>query len=139
MHIALMRVAVILVAIALGAASASASVGGNAATEAFWKCPSEFTFETLGSAVHCKKPAFIDRKPLSGCPIGLYPATDRIGNKDVCAATNPVSGEISIERGCKPTDVVLGYTKRIVAGIDFCGKPIAAEIQPPTVSVNLST
>lgn len=111
----------------------------SAVSEPFWKCPSGFAFDVSGNAAHCKKPASVERKLLAGCPIGLYPAPDKLGEKDMCAGTNPVSGEIAVERGCKATDVALGFTKRMVSGTDYCGKPIAAEIVAPSVMVVLTT
>ena len=126
------------IAFAAGTVSATAAAGRNAAAETFWKCPTGFGFETSGNAVHCKKSPYVDHKPLGKCPIGLYAYADRIGTKDMCAATNPVTGEIGVERGCVSTDLVLGYTKRIVVGADYCGKTIPAEFQPPTVAISLT-
>lgn len=108
------------------------------ATETFWGCPAGFTFETSGNAAHCKRPATIDRKLLGGCPVGLFALTDRIGTKDMCGATNPVSGEISIERACKATDVALGYTKRIVTGTDYCGKALPPQVEAPSRAITVT-
>ena len=121
-----------------GLSATEAPARATAASEPFWKCPAGFAFDVNGSAAHCKKPAYIERKLLAGCTIGLYPAADKLGEKDMCAGTNPVSGEIAVERGCKATDVALGFTKRIVAGTDYCGKAIAPEIVAPSVMVVLT-
>jgi hypothetical protein len=134
----MMTLAAIVVAFAAGTMSATGAVARNAAAEAFWKCASGYAFATNGNAVHCKKVAYIDKKPLGKCPIGLHAYVDRIGDKDMCSVTNAVIGEIGMERGCVSTDLVLGYTKRIVAGADYCGKPIPAEIKPPSVAVSLT-
>ena len=134
----IISLAVIAIAFAAGTMSATGAVARNAAAEAFWKCSTGFAFETSGSAVHCKKAAYTDKKPLGKCPVGLYAYADRIGNKDMCSATNVVTGEVGVERACMASDVVLGYTKRLVNGTDFCGKLIPAEIQAPPVVVNLT-
>ena len=134
----IISLAAVAVAFAAGTMSAESVTARTAAAEMFWKCPSGFAFETNGSAAHCKKPAYVDHKPLGKCPVGLYIYADRIGTKDMCAATNPVTGEIGVERGCVSTDLVLGYTKRIVAGTDYCGKTMPAAFQPPTVAVSLT-
>jgi hypothetical protein len=133
----MITVAASVVAFTAGTMSPSSAVARNAATEAFWKCPTGFAFETNGSAVHCKKAAYIDQRPLGKCPLGLYPATDRIGEKDTCSATNALTGELGVDRACTAPDVVLGYTKRIVHGTDYCGKSKPAELLPPTVMVSL--
>lgn len=124
------------VCLALVAASTDeAFARSSSASETFWMCPSGFAFEVSGKAVHCKKAAYTERKVVAACPLGLYAMVDRIGQKDMCAATNPVSGEVSVERGCKSTDVILGFTKRIVSGADFCGKDVPAQIVAPNVAV----
>ncbi|HLE57655.1 MAG TPA: hypothetical protein VJB15_11275 [Rhodothermia bacterium] len=134
----MLGLAAIVIAFAAGTMSAPAAGARSAAAEAFWKCSTGFAFETSGNAVHCKKAPYTDRRSLAGCPIGLYPYTDRSGNKDMCSATNLVTGELGVERACKPSDVVVGYTKRHVDGLDFCGKYMLAEIRAPTVVVNLT-
>ena len=134
----IISLAAIGIAFAAGTVSATGAAARNAAAETYWKCPTGFAFETSGSAVHCKKSPYVDHKALGKCPIGLYAYADRIGTKDMCAATNPVTGELGVERGCISTDLVLGYTKRIVAGADYCGKAIPAEFQPPTVAISLT-
>ena len=123
-------------ALTVGAVSISdASASSVAYTELFYRCPAGYVFETSGSAVHCKKPAYTSTKPLANCTIGLYAAIDRIGNKDMCAATNPISGEVGIERGCISTDLIAGYTKKIVDGQDYCAKAVPVDIKPPSVAV----
>jgi len=108
-----------------------------AASEAFWKCSSGFAFEVQGNAVHCKKAAYTDKRDLAGCRLGLYALADRVGDKDMCGATNPLSGEIGIERGCLASEVIQGYTKRIVHGTDYCAKSIPAELRAPSVMVTI--
>lgn len=122
----------------LAAAPAAGARVSTLATEVFYKCESGYAFETSGNAAHCKKPAYTDRRTLADCIVGLYPSADRIGSKDMCAATNPVSGEISVERACRPTDLAAGYTKRIVAGVDYCGKLMPQQIEAPSRPVSLS-
>ena len=131
----IISLAVIGIAVAAGTTSATNATARNAAGEVFWKCSSGFAFETSGSAVHCKKASYTDKKALAGCPLGLYGYVDRIGAKDMCSATNAVTGELGVERGCKATDVAMGYTKRQVDGLDFCGKFMPSEIQAPSVSI----
>lgn len=108
-------------------------------SEVFYKCPSGYAFEVNGSAAHCKKPAYTDRRELSGCLVG-FPTfrQDRVGSKDMCSGTNPVTGEVLMEAACKVEDVSAGYTKRIVGGRDFCGKLIPQQIQAPNVAVSLT-
>ena len=110
-----------------------------AASEIYWRCEQGFAFETSGSSVHCKKPGYTDRRALAGCKPGLYPMVDRIGDKDMCSGTNIVTGEVSMERGCVASDLLLGYTKRIVDGTDYCGKLIPAEFRAPSVAVTVTS
>jgi hypothetical protein len=112
-----------------------ASARSAAYTELYYRCPAGYAFETSGAAVRCKKPAYSITRPLANCSLGLYPATDRIGDKDMCAATNPISGEIGVERGCVPSDLLAGYTKKIVDGQDYCTKAMPEDIKPPSVAV----
>lgn len=128
--------AVLAAAVAVAAVRIpDASARSAASTELYYRCPAGYAFETSGSAVRCRKPAYSINKPLANCTIGLYAATDRIGDKDMCAATNPVSGEIGVERGCAPADLLAGYTKKIVDGPDYCAKPMRADIKPPSVAI----
>ena len=92
-----------------------------------------YAFATSGDAAHCKKPAYTDQRSLAACPLG-FPTfrADRLDSKDMCAGTNPVTGEVLIEPGCKAEDLTAGYTKRIVRGNDFCGKLIPQQIQAPS-------
>ena len=117
-------------------AAPAAAARVNAATEIFYGCQSDFSFEATGSSAHCKKPAYTDHRKLADCTL-LFPATDRIGNKDMCAATNPLSGEIGVERACKLEDRNDGYTKRTVPGLDYCGKLIPQQIQPPDRAISV--
>ena len=133
----MMSLAAIVVAFAAGTMSAPAADARKSAGEAFWRCATGFAFEVSGSAVHCKKPTYVLRKPLGKCPIGLYAYTDRIGDKDTCSATNAITGELGVEHGCATTDIALGYTKRIVHGTDYCEKSMPAEIVAPSVAILL--
>lgn len=102
----------------------------------FFRCDSGFTFETRNNAARCIKPASVETRPLENCPhiggVGLFPAVDRSGLRDMCAGTNPVTGEVSVERACPG-----GYNKRIVRGPDRCERPLPAQVRAPSVSVNL--
>jgi len=129
--------AVIATAVVFTVFSAPASAARSLFAESYWRCPSGFAFETNGSAVHCKKPSYTVTKALAPCTIGLYAAMDRVGNKDMCAATNPISGEIGIERACAITDVAAGYSKRIVDGLDYCARTLPAEIQAPNMEITI--
>ncbi|HEX6574882.1 MAG TPA: hypothetical protein VF042_07900 [Gemmatimonadaceae bacterium] len=113
------------------------SAAARPMAEVYYRCQSGYAFETNGSAVHCKKPAWTEQRSLANCPIGLYPTVDRIGSKDMCAATNAISGEIDVEQGCTPADIVLGFTKKIVAGKDYCAKGHPAEITAPSVAISI--
>jgi hypothetical protein len=103
----------------------------------YYKCASGYDFQVNGNAARCRKPPLVEQRPLGGCPIGLYPTPDRIGNKDICAATNPISGEIDVEQGCRPTDVVQGFVKKIVAGKDYCVRTRPEEITAPSLPVSV--
>ena len=125
-----------------GAAAASATTGSgaNAAStmaEVYYACPSGYAFSTSGDAAHCKKPAYTDMKALAACPVG-FPTfrEDRLENKDMCAGTNPLTGEVLVEPGCNVGDLTAGYTKRIVNNRDYCGKLMPQQIQPPNRAVS---
>jgi hypothetical protein len=138
-RLAQLKIAALIAVIGIAASTTyEADAAPPAASEVYWRCEQGFAFETSGSSVHCKKPAYTDRRALAGCKIGLYPMVDRIGNKDMCSGTNIVTGEISIERACLASDVLLGYTKRIVDGTDYCGKSIPAEFRAPSVMVTVT-
>ena len=107
------------------------------ADEVYYRCPSGYAFETSGSAVRCRKPAWVEQHALAGCPIGLYPTVDRVGSKDMCAATNGITGEIDVEQGCTSADVVQGFTKKIVIGKDYCAKGHPAEVVAPSIAITL--
>ena len=55
----------LVVGIAKGPAVASAA--SSVMSEPFWRCPSGYAFETSGSAVHCKKPAYTSTKAFMPC------------------------------------------------------------------------
>jgi hypothetical protein len=130
--------AILAVAVA-SAASAPAAVARRSSldSEAFWKCSTGYQFEVAGTAAHCKKAAYTARKSLAPCVIGLFAATDRVGTKDMCSASNSLTGEIGIERACNREDIEAGYTKRIVSGTDFCGKAIPETVIAPNVMITL--
>jgi hypothetical protein len=134
--------AIILTAAGTAAARGNSGPHSAASTmeaEVFFKCPSGYAFEVSGSAAHCKKPAYTDRRELGGCLVA-FPTfrQDRVGSKDMCSGTNPLTGEVLMEAGCKVEDTSAGYTKRIVAGRDFCGKLMPQQIQAPNVAVSLT-
>jgi hypothetical protein len=122
--------------IAAAAFAPHASARTTSASEPFWRCSSGYTFETSGSAVHCKKPLWTETKAYMNCAIGLTLKYDQVGNTDMCTGVTPL-GAVSIEPACNPTDVLAGYTKRIVDGKDFCGKTHPAEIVAPSVVISL--
>jgi hypothetical protein len=132
-------------AAAIGAAAAAAAsattnrnASGSALAEVFYACPSGYAFaQNGGDAAHCKKPAYTDQRVLGACPVG-FPTyrVDRLDSKDMCSGTNPVTGEVLVEPGCKVEDLTAGYTKRIVASRDYCGKLMPQQIQPPNRAVS---
>ena len=135
---------ILTVAAIAGFATAAASavtghsIGTVSTAEVYFACPAEYAFATSGSdAAHCKKPAHTDMRVLGACPVG-FPTyrVDRLENKDMCAGTNPVTGEVLVEPGCKVEDLTQGYTKRVVAGRDYCGKLIPQQIQAPNRAVS---
>ena len=133
--------ALAIVAIITGGTAASTSVrslhANSAATaEVYYSCPEGYAFATSGDAAHCKKPAYTDMRVLGACAIG-FPTfrADRLDKKDMCAGTNPITGEVLVEPACKVEDLTAGYTKRIVAGRDYCGKLMPQQIQPPNKAV----
>ncbi len=134
-------VAALIAAALTGAMTAPEAAARNSsfASEAFWRCPSGYLFESSSNAVHCKKAAYTDHRSLAPCMTGLYAATDHIGTKDMCSATNAITGELGVERACKPEDAAAGYSKRIVSGVDFCGKAIPQTVIAPSVMVTLTT
>ena len=141
-----MRASTILSALAVvavitaGTASTSVrSLHANATVtaEVYYTCPDGYAFAVSGDAAHCKKPAYTDQRSLATCPIG-FPTfrTDRLDKKDMCSGTNPLTGEVLVEPGCKVEDISGGYTKRIVSGKDYCGKLIPQQIQAPSRAVS---
>lgn len=123
---------------AAGTTRSSLHASAAAAAEVYYTCPDGYAFATSGSdAAHCKKPAYTDQRVLGACPIG-FPTfrADRLEKKDMCAGTNPVTGEVLVEPACKIEDLSAGYTKRIVSGRDYCGKLMPQQIQPPNKAVS---
>jgi hypothetical protein len=86
-----------------GAASASSAVTELQA-ERYFTCPSGYVFRAASDAAHCKKHPRYGYRGLVPCPnnfgVGLFAKTDAIGRKDMCTGTNPVTGEVAVERGC---------------------------------------
>ena len=133
-----LSVMALLVAMVSGAVFAPrASARTPSETEVYWKCSSGYAFEVSGNAVHCKKASWTETKPFMGCAIGLTLKYDAVGNTDMCTGTTPVTGIVSIEPGCYPTDLVNGFTKRTVSGKDFCGKLHPAQIIAPSQAISL--
>jgi hypothetical protein len=122
-----------LVALAPGAASAASPTVAPQA-ERYFSCPSGYTFRAANDAAHCKKAGRYSYDSLVPCPnnlgVGLFAKTDAIDNKDMCTGTNPITGEVAVERGCR-----VGFTKRIVRGTDQCRKYIPGDIVAPSVEV----
>ncbi len=123
--------------VAVGATSRPTTLGAATSTmsDPYWRCPSGYAFETSGSAVHCKKPAWTETKPFMAC---LVPTPDL--KLDLVSQTDMCSGGIGIavtaEPSCYPTDMAAGFTKRHVAGKDFCGKIHPAEVIAPNQLVS---
>lgn|SRR5574338_945468 len=115
---------------------AVASPAPTAAAEAYWRCPSGFAFETSGSAVHCKKPSWTETKPFMACMIPTPDLkVDLMGTTDMCAGAVGVT--VTAEPVCYPTDIANGFTKRRVAGKDYCGKTHPAEVIAPNLMITL--
>jgi len=131
------RLLVLAVAAAIGAtglaatfhpARLSAAAAVNA--EVYWRCPSGYAFETSGSAVHCKKPAWTETKPAMSCVIPTPNLKfDLVGTTDMCSGGIGIA--VTAEPLCYPTDLSNGYVKHHVAGKDFCGKFHPVEIIAP--------
>jgi hypothetical protein len=118
----------VLFAIAPGAASAASPSAGPQA-ERYFSCPSGYAFRTSSDAAHCKKSARYQYDSLMPC-VSLFVKTDAIGDKDMCTATNPLTGQVAVERGCR-----IGFSKRIIRGTDQCRKYIPGDIVAPSVEV----
>jgi hypothetical protein len=122
-----------LFALAPGAASAASPTAALQA-ERYFSCPTGYTFRAANDAAHCKKAGRYSYDSLVPCPnnlgVGLFVKTDAIGDKDMCTGTNPLTGEVAVERGCR-----VGFTKRIVRGTDQCRKYIPGDIVAPSVEV----
>jgi hypothetical protein len=123
---------------AAGTTNSSLHASAAATAEVYYACPDGYAFAMSGSdAAHCKKPAYTEQRSLAACPIG-FPTfrADQVDKKDMCAGTNPVTGEVLVEPGCKVEDLTAGFTKRIVTGRDYCGKLILQQIQAPSRAVS---
>jgi hypothetical protein len=114
-------------------------LGGAVATpsaEAFWRCPSGYTFETSGTAVHCKRAAWTETRAAGICAGPTQSLkVDLVGTTDMCAAG--VGQSDGVEPVCDSADVAVGFTKRRVAGKDFCAKSHPADIIAPNQKVSL--
>lgn len=110
------------------------SAAAAATAETYWRCPSGYAFETSGSAVHCKKPAWTETKAAMPC-IAPTPdlKLDLVDKTDMCSGGIGVA--ITAEPLCYPTDLAAGYVKYHVAGKDFCGKAHPVEIIAPNLAV----
>jgi hypothetical protein len=97
----------------------------------YWSCQAGYQFQTSGSAVRCYRAAYNQVGRLQPCLIGFHATTDFSGNRDFCAADNPALGQIGAERACS-----IGFTKRIVTGVDRCLKAIPASSKAPSVGVD---
>ena len=127
----------LLVTIIAGAAFApGASARTSSAAEVYYKCADGYAFGTAGDAAHCKKPAWTEAKPPMGCTLGMGLTLDAVAYTDMCAGTNAITGVVSVEPGCYPTDVANGFTKRRVNGRDYCGRLHPQEIMPPSRAVS---
>lgn len=131
-RLALSLLAAALVAGILAVAPASASATAEA--ERYFSCPQGYSFRATSDAAHCKKPDRFETRGLMPCAnqlgVGLFARRDHTGNKDMCAGTNPITGEVAVERSCP-----IGFSKRIVRGTDQCRKRIEGEIVAPSVAV----
>jgi len=117
-------------------ASAAPATVGALQGEAFWRCPSGYAFETSGSAVHCKKPAWTGTRAFMPCVVPTPDLkVDLMSQTDMCAGN--VGATVSAEPLCYPTDIAAGFTKRHVAGKDFCGKSHPAEVIAPNLLITL--
>ena len=117
-------------------AAASPSTVRALQGEAFWRCPSGYAFETSGSAVHCKKPAWTETRAFMPCGVPTPDLkVDLMSQTDMCAGS--LGTTISAEPMCYPTDVAAGFTKRRVTGKDFCGKSHPAEVIAPNLMITL--
>jgi hypothetical protein len=120
---------------AVGDRHPTLSAATPAMAEPFWRCPPGYTFETSGSAVHCKKPAWTQTKAVMPC---MNPTpdlkTDLVNLTDMCSGGIGIA--VTAEPLCPPLDVADGFTKRHVAGRDFCGKFHPAEIIPPNLPIS---
>jgi hypothetical protein len=107
-----------------------ASAASTTSADPFWRCPSGYAFETSGSAVHCKKPAWTETKAFMPCVLPTPTLKiDLLNYTDICAGS--VGLTITAEPTCYPTEIANGFTKRHVSGQDFCGKAHPAEIIAP--------
>ena len=118
------------------AAASSVATPASLTAEAYWRCPSGFTFQVSGSAVHCKKPSWTETKPFMACGVPTPTLKiDLVGSTDMCAGN--IGATVSVEPMCYPLDVGNGFTKRRVSGKDFCGKFHPAEFLAPNTLITL--
>lgn len=116
----------------------------SASAATFYKCGSNFNFETNGDAARCYKPAGWSTHPVNtkcaaihipiiNKSIGHFYRKNYQGNKDMCVGTFKVAGVTNtntVEIGCPA-----GYSKQIRSGTDVCRKPTKAEVKAPGVRI----
>jgi hypothetical protein len=114
----------------------SARAAAPVVVESYWRCPSSFAFETSGTAVHCKKPAWTETKPFIAClPPTPDLKMDLVGTTDMCSGGIGIA--VTAEPQCNPVDVANGFSKRHVGGRDYCAKFHEAEVIPPNQQISL--
>jgi hypothetical protein len=120
----------------LGAAGAGANAAPRdraSGVNTFFACEPAFVFEVAGAAARCRRPGTVLSAVMVACPqtdgVALGERVDAVGEKDMCAASNP-GAVISVERRC-PSD----YTRRVVPGPDRCERPSPELIQAPAMPV----
>jgi len=116
------------------AAALPASAGPDGLTarrQRYWACGTGYQFQTDYGAVRCYRAGYNQVGSLQPCLIGFHATADFNGNRDWCAADNPVIGGVGAERAC-----VLGFTKQVVTGTDRCLKAIPASSKVPWVGVD---
>ena len=130
--------ALLLATVAAAVFAPGASARASSYSEPFWRCASGYAFETSGSAVHCKKPEWTETKAFMSCSLATPTLKiDLVGDTDMCAGSTPITGVISAEPACYPTDLASGFTKRHVDGKDYCGKNHPAEVVAPSQLITL--
>jgi hypothetical protein len=120
--------------------SAAAAPGSNPPREerlaTYWGCTSGYQLQVAGTRVRCYRPAGTIEGAFLPCPniggVGFFPSTDHNGVTDMCAGTNPVTGQVAVERKCP-----VGYGKSVTRGPDRCTKSTPSDSRPPSLPVDL--